>query len=73
MAKAARGGGGDDNSDGNTAAAAVGAAEAAAAAPLFVYWALHNTHAPIEAPERFVAQYAHFNDPKKETFSAMVR
>jgi len=34
--------------------------------------ALHNTHAPIEAPPRFIAQYSHFADLKKETFSAMV-
>eukprot|EP01043_Picozoa_sp_COSAG02_P019242 COSAG02_NODE_920_length_15934_cov_11.363751_3_plen_360_part_00 len=47
-------------------------AGSAAAAPLHIYWALHNTHAPIEAPPRFVSLYSHFNDPKKETFTAMV-
>ena len=31
-----------------------------------------NTDAPIEAPQRFVSLYSHFNDPKKETFTAMV-
>ena len=41
-------------------------------APLFVYWAIHNTHAPIEAPQRFINQYAHFQDPLKATFTAMV-
>ena len=41
-------------------------------ASLFVYWAIHNTHAPIEAPERFIRPYRHFGDPRKETFSAMV-
>lgn len=51
---------------------AAAAESPAAMAPLFVYWAIHNTHAPIEAPARFIEQYAHFNDPKKETFTAMV-
>ena len=40
--------------------------------PLFVYWAIHNTHAPIEAPERFVSPYNSFGDRRKEVFSAMV-
>ena len=47
-------------------------ATAGTGAPMFVYWAIHNTHAPIEAPQRFIDPYAHFNDPRKETFSAMV-
>ena len=62
------------------AGAAVRAAESAverqrggatAAAPFFVYWALHNTHAPIEAPARFVSMYD-TGDVKKDTFLAMV-
>jgi len=41
--------------------------------PLFIYWALHNTHAPIEAPQRFLDLYPQFEaDVKKQTFSAMV-
>ena len=32
---------------------------------------MHNTHAPIEAPDRFVSMY-HFNDTKKNTFLGMV-
>lgn len=43
------------------------------APPLFVYWAIHNTHAPIEAPQRFIDPYVSFADTKKETFSGMVR
>eukprot|EP00947_MAST-08B_sp_MAST-8B-sp1_P001461 g1461.t1 len=40
--------------------------------PLFMYLALHNTHAPLEAPWRFVSQYSHFNDSKREIFSGML-
>jgi len=40
--------------------------------PFFIYWAIHNTHAPIESPLRFQTQYSHFGDPLKETFSGMV-
>ena len=67
------------------AGAAVRAAESAverqrggatAAAPFFVYWALHNTHAPIEAPTRFVELYKdkpwYASDVKRATFAAMV-
>ena len=36
------------------------------------YWAIHNTHSPIQAPQRFIDQYTHFGDPLKETFTAMV-
>ena len=39
--------------------------------PLFMYLALHNTHAPIEAPARFVSMYD-TGDVKKDTFLAMV-
>jgi len=42
------------------------------ASPMFLYLALHNTHAPLEAPWRFVEQYAHFNDSKREIFSGML-
>lgn len=41
---------------------------------MFMYLALHNTHAPIEAPDRFISMY-NFNDtqaPRKNTFFAMV-
>jgi arylsulfatase A-like enzyme len=34
--------------------------------PLFLYLALHNTHAPLEAPWRFVRQYVALNDTKRE-------
>ena len=44
----------------------------AAASPLFMYLALHNTHAPLEAPWRFVQPYAHLNDTKREIFSGML-
>jgi hypothetical protein len=40
--------------------------------PLFMYIALHNTHAPLEAPWSFVRQFAHFNDTKREIFSGML-
>ncbi len=39
--------------------------------PLFMYLALHNTHAPVQAPARFVALY-NSTDPLKNVFSAMV-
>lgn len=40
-------------------------------APLFMYLALHNTHAPIEAPPEWVAMY-NFDQAKRNTFDAMV-
>ena len=44
----------------------------ASASPLFLYLALHNTHAPLEAPWKYVRQYAHFNDTRREIFSGML-
>ena len=48
----------------------------AVAAPFFVYWALHNTHEPVEAPTRFVELYKNKSwyaaDRKRATFAAMV-
>jgi arylsulfatase A-like enzyme len=40
--------------------------------PLFMYIALHNTHAPLEAPWSYVSQFSHFNDTKREIFSGML-
>ena len=40
--------------------------------PLFLYFAMHNTHAPIEAPKRFVDMYSNIEDEKERTFLAMV-
>jgi len=40
--------------------------------PLFLYLALHNTHAPLEAPWRFVERFAAFNDSKRAAFSGML-
>ena len=37
----------------------------------FLYFALHNTHSPIEAPARFVALY-NFSLAKRNVFNAMV-
>ena len=42
------------------------------ASPLFMYLALHDTHAPLEAPWAYVAPYAGFGDPPRERFSGMV-
>jgi len=39
--------------------------------PLFMYLALHNTHAPVEAPDEFKAMYKYDLD-KRNTFDAMV-
>lgn len=39
---------------------------------LFLYLALHNTHAPVEAPQRFVEMYEDVDDIKEKTFLAMV-
>jgi hypothetical protein len=40
--------------------------------PLFMYLALHNTHAPLEAPWSFVEPYSHLGDAKREQFSGML-
>ena len=44
-------------------------------APLFLYLALHNTHAPIEAPQRFVDMYSSSfgNDTLRQVRSGQVR
>eukprot|EP01084_Bolivina_argentea_P010244 19074_1 len=39
--------------------------------PLFLYYALHNTHSPIEAPPQYVKMY-NFNQSLRNTFDAMV-
>lgn len=39
--------------------------------PMFMYLALHNTHSPIQAPQRFVSIY-NSSDTKKNVFLAMV-
>ena len=39
--------------------------------PFFLYFALHNTHAPTEAPTEFVDLY-NFNQTLRNTFNAMV-
>ena len=38
--------------------------------PFFVYFPLHNTHAPNEAPESFTKMYS-FNETKRNIFDAM--
>lgn len=40
--------------------------------PLFMYLALHDTHAPLEAPWEFVEPYMHWNDTKRAIFSGML-
>lgn len=40
-------------------------------APFFLYYALHNTHAPIEAPAKYVDLY-NFSLEKRNHFDAMV-
>jgi len=47
------------------------AAHDAAAAPMFMYLALHNTHAPIEAPPEFESLYS-FPLKKQNVFDGMV-
>ena len=54
---------------GGTASSSIGGSRTGK--PLFMYLALHNTHAPIEAPARFVSMYD-TGDVKKDTFLAMV-
>ena len=39
--------------------------------PLFMYLALQNTHAPVQAPKRFIDMY-NTGDPLKDGFSAMM-
>lgn len=38
--------------------------------PMFLYWAMHNTHTPVEAPQRFIDLYP--GNDLKAAFSAMV-
>ena len=40
--------------------------------PFFTYYAVHNTHAPVQAPERFINMYNFSGDELKNVFSAMV-
>lgn len=42
--------------------------------PMFMYYAMHDTHAPLEAPWRFVEQYVSKfpGDTKRQIFSGMV-
>jgi arylsulfatase A-like enzyme len=40
--------------------------------PMFMYLALHNTHAPIQAEKRFTDLYPHVTDTLERTFYAMV-
>jgi len=62
----------DADADADASSGSASSADASSP-PLFVYWALHNTHAPIEAPRRFLDLYPHLaNDTKRQTFSAMV-
>ena len=43
------------------------------ATPFFMYFALHNTHSPFQAPHRFQALYEHQSSwPLEQTFNAMV-
>ena len=37
------------------------------ALPLFLYFALHNTHAPVEAPQRFIDLYGGVARPSIST------
>ena len=46
-------------------------AEAAEGAPLFLYMALHNTHAPFEVPAQYSAQY-NYSLPLQNTWAGMV-
>jgi len=39
--------------------------------PMFMYLALHNTHSPVEAPQRFIDMYDS-DDSRKNTFMGMV-
>eukprot|EP01084_Bolivina_argentea_P071225 129521_1 len=39
--------------------------------PMFLYYALHNTHSPIEAPSKYVNMY-HFNQSLRNTYDAMI-
>jgi arylsulfatase B len=41
-------------------------------APLFLYAALHNTHAPLEAPQRFLDLYPGVNFTAQRAYYAMV-
>jgi arylsulfatase A-like enzyme len=64
-----------DNSNPNTRPEPeVAAAAPAPAQPLFMYLAMHNTHAPLEAPWQYVAPYAEKwpDDRPRSTFSGML-
>lgn len=40
--------------------------------PLFLYVAFNAPHAPLQAPEEYLAQYAHIPRPRRRAYAAMV-
>lgn len=43
-----------------------------AAEPFFLYLAFNAAHAPLEAPERYLARFPDIADPQRRTYAAMV-
>ena len=42
------------------------------AAPLFIYAAYQAVHEPMEAPDEYVAKFAHIGDPSRRLYAAML-
>tara|TARA_B110000208_G_scaffold61718_1_gene80170 strand:+ start:64 stop:1842 length:1779 start_codon:yes stop_codon:yes gene_type:complete len=41
--------------------------------PLFLFWAPHIVHAPLQVPKEFADMYTYVDDPRRATYLAMVR
>jgi arylsulfatase B len=42
------------------------------ATPLYIYWAPHNVHEPLEVPESFLNKFSFIPDPYRRLYQAMV-
>ena len=40
--------------------------------PLFLFWAPHNIHAPLEVPQAFLDKFAFIHDSQRQYYAAMV-
>jgi arylsulfatase I/J len=44
----------------------------ASSAPLFVFWALHVVHAPLQVPQKYYDQFAFIDDWRRQRYHAMI-
>jgi arylsulfatase B len=42
------------------------------ATPLFLFWAPHAVHVPLEVPSAYLAKFAFIDDPRRQFYAAMV-